>query len=159
LLGDTGARVTTLLDLYGLPDEFPALRETLTTPGLSPYQKAARLQDAFALDIAQPRFIPFLALHEFEAWLFSNPHVVAEHFGTLHLSASLQAVVDQAGSPEEINHDPATHPSARIQRLIPNFKKTSDGPIIIEKASLDTIRTACPHFGAWLATLEGLGAP
>ena len=64
-----------------------------------------------------------------------------------------------AGSPEEINNDPATHPSARIERLIPGFKKTSDGPAIIQKTTLAAIRSACPHFGEWLTTLEGLGDP
>lgn len=159
LLGDTNARVTTLLDFYGLPEEFPARAATLATPGLTARDKAIRLQQAFAADIDQPRFIPFLALHEFEAWLFSRPETVAEHFGKPALAATLADIVQQAGAPEEINNDPATHPSARIERLVPNFKKTSDGPTIIHKTTLNTIRAACPHFGEWLATLEGLGNP
>lgn len=158
LLGDKNAHVTTLLDYYGLPDEFPLRTETLATAGLSARQKAERLQDAFAADIAHPqRFIPFLALHEFEAWLFCKPDVVAEHFGQPALTASLQAIVLEAGTPEDINNDPKNHPSARIEKLIPSFKKTSDGPSLIEKTSLSVIRAACPHFHTWLTCLEGLG--
>ncbi|MCC6439942.1 MAG: DUF4276 family protein [Rhodanobacteraceae bacterium] len=159
LLGDTNARVTTLLDFYGLPEEFPARAATLVAPGLTARDKAIRLQQAFSADIGQPRFIPFLALHEFEAWLFSKPETVAEHFGNSALTAALTNILQQAGAPEAINNDPATHPSARVERLIPSFKKTSDGPTIIHKTTLATIRAACPHFGEWLSALEGLGNP
>lgn len=159
LLGDTNARVTTLLDFYGLPEEFPARAETLATPGLSGRDKAVRLQQAFAADIDQQRFIPFLALHEFEAWLFSKPETVAEHFGNPALTATLSAILHQAGAPEAINNDPAMHPSARIERLIPQFNKTAHGPTILQKMTIATIRAACPHFGEWLAVLEGLGNP
>ena len=159
LLGDTNARVTTLLDFYGLPDEFPARGETLEMPGLSAREKARRMQAAFAEDIGQPRFIPFLALHEFEAWLFSKPEVVAEHFGKEALTTALQGIVDEVGSPEEINNGPTTHPSVRIVGLVPQFKKTSDGPAIIHKMTLANVRAACPHFDEWLTTLETLGNP
>lgn len=159
LLGDRNARVTTLLDFYGLPEDFPGRAAVLATPGLTAHDKAIRLQQAFADDIDQARFIPFLALHEFEAWLFSRPETVAEHFGNPALAAALSAIVQQAGTPEEINNDPATHPSARIECLIPSFKKTSDGPTILHKTTLATVRAACPHFGEWLTTLEGLGEP
>ena len=159
LLGDRNARVTTLLDFYGLPEDFPGRAAVLATPGLTAHDKAIRLQQAFADDIDQARFMPFLALHEFEAWLFSRPEAVAEHFGNPALAAALSVIVQQAGTPEEINNDPATHPSARIERLIPSFKKTSDGPTILHKTTLATVRTACPHFGEWLTTLEGLGEP
>lgn len=158
LLGDKNAYVTTLLDYYGLPEGFPSRQETLAISGLLARQKVERLQNAFAEDIAHPqRFIPFLALHEFEAWLFCKPEVVAEHFGRPTLVAGLQAILNQAGAPEDINHDPKTHPSAQIEKLIPSFKKTSDGPSLIEKTSLSVIRSACPHFDAWLTCLESLG--
>ena len=160
LLNDSSARVTTLLDFYGLPNDFPQRTGTLTIPGLTAREKVVRLQQAFAADIGHHRhFIPFLALHEFEAWLFSSPQTVADHFGNPALTDRLTEVVNQAGAPEEINNDPATHPSARIEQMISDFKKTSDGPIILHKATLATVRAACPHFGQWLATIEGLGDP
>ena len=84
---------------------------------------------------------------------------LTEHFGNPALAPALAAIVQQAGTPEEINNDPATHPSARIERLIPSFKKTSDGPTILHKTTLATVRAACPHFGEWLARLEGLDEP
>lgn len=159
LLKDSSACVTTLLDYYGLPKDFPQFTEILPISGLSAQERAARLQEAFAADIGHRHFIPFLALHEFEAWLFSNPQTVAHHFGNPALTARLTEVVIQAGAPEEINNNPDTHPSARIEQMIPNFKKTSDGPTILHKVTLGSIRAACPHFGHWLAVLEGLNNP
>lgn len=159
LLNDSSAHVTTLLDFYGLPGDFPARGETVAKHGLNARDKVLRLQAAFAADIGQRRSIPFLALHEFEAWLFSSPQTVADHFGNPALTDRLTAVVNQAGAPEEINNDPATHPSTRIKQLIPDFKKTSHGPIILHKATLAIVRSACPHFGQWLVTLEGLSGP
>ncbi len=159
LLGDKNARITTLLDFYGLPQDFPDRAAILAAPGLSARQRATGLQDAFANDIAEDRFVPFLALHEFEAWLFSKPEVVSGHFGRPNLTVALQTIVDKAGAPEDINNDPATHPSARIKQLIPTFKKTSDGPNILEKTTLATVRAVCPHFDEWLTMMEALGTP
>lgn len=59
LLGDRNARVTTLLDFYGLPEDFPGRAAVLATPGLTAHDKAIRLQQAFADDIDQARFMPF----------------------------------------------------------------------------------------------------
>jgi len=46
--------------------------------------------------------------------------------------------------PEGCNNDPATHPSARNEQMIADFKKTSDGPIILHNATLAAVRAACP---------------
>jgi hypothetical protein len=69
----------------------------------------------------------------------------------------LQTVVQQAGAPELINHDPDTHPKARLRDLTGDYKETRDSPALLEKIGIETIRRACPHFGAWLTRLEALG--
>ncbi len=71
LLKDTGAeRITTMLDYYGLPDDFPGLTDR---PTGTCYQRVEHVERAFQADIAHPRFLPYLALHEFEALLFTDP--------------------------------------------------------------------------------------
>jgi hypothetical protein len=71
LLADTGAeRITTMLDYYGLPDDFPGLANR---PSGNCYQRVEHVERAFQGDIAHPRFLPYLALHEFEALLFTDP--------------------------------------------------------------------------------------
>lgn len=83
LTHDGDAWVSTLLDFYGLPEDFPGLQEALGAGAA--HENVAALQARFAAELNHQRFIPFLALHEFEAWLFSAPDAVAAHFGKAHL--------------------------------------------------------------------------
>ena len=154
LIGDSHAWVSTLLDFYGLPEDFPGLREGLGSG--DPHENVVRLQEHFATALNHQRFIPFLALHEFEAWLFSAPEVVEAHFGKAHLADRLRTVVQHAGSPEQINQGVDTHPKAQLHRLVEGYKETSDGAMLLQKIGIATIRAACPHFNGWLNRLEAL---
>lgn len=154
LLSDTSAiRVTTLLDFYGLPHDFPGKAALATANAIL---RVSALEQAFATDINHQRFCPFLTLHEFEAWLFSAPAVVANHFAKAYLEGQLQNIADTAGGPELINEHPNSHPKERISRLVPSYKETSDGPVICSKIGLNIIRQGCPHFHDWLSALENL---
>ncbi|MCL1825814.1 MAG: DUF4276 family protein [Betaproteobacteria bacterium] len=155
LMRDGDAWVSTLLDFYGLPEDFPGLPDALGAG--SPQEKAVALQDRLAAELNHQRFIPFLALHEFEAWMFSSPDAVAAHFGKAHLADRLRNAVQQAGAPELINHGTDTHPKARLHSLVGGYKETSDGPTLLEKIGIATVRGACPHFNGWLQQLEALG--
>jgi hypothetical protein len=66
------------------------------------------LQDRFAKEIKHRKFIPFLTLHEFEAWLFCSPDTVARHFGCIKIANDIRNAVKQAGEPELINHGEKT---------------------------------------------------
>jgi hypothetical protein len=156
LLGDTDAVVTTLLDFYALPADVPGVA---THRGYgSPPEQAERIQEAMSAALGQgARFIPFLALHEFEAWLFAAPAVVAEHFGKPALETKLVQEASGAGGPEAINDGPTTHPKARLMRLHPGYSETADGPTLLEKIGLERVRASCPHFSRWLGQLEALG--
>ncbi|QUW04007.1 DUF4276 family protein [Chloracidobacterium validum] len=156
LAGDTNAWITTLLDFYGLPSDFPGLQAMKKSAGVR--ARVACLEDHLAQKMNHGRFIPFLALHEFEAWLFSSPQVTAQHFGTPGLANKLQSIVDRAGEPELINNGKKTHPKAQLARLVANYKEASDGPLILNKIGIEAIRTACPHFDKWLKKLEALGS-
>jgi hypothetical protein len=155
LLQDGDAWVSTLLDFYGLPQDFPESQEALGVGGAR--ERVAVLQARFAAELGHQRFIPFLALHEFEAWLFSAPDAVEAHFGKAHLAERLRTAVQEAGAPELINHGATTHPKARLHRLVGAYKETSDGPTLLEKIGIAAVRATCPHFDDWLNRLEGLG--
>lgn len=155
LTRDGDAWVTTLLDFYGLPEDFPGLPEALGAGNAQ--EKVIALQERFLAEINHQRFIPFLALHEFEAWLFSAPDAIEAHFGKAHLAEKLQSAVQEAGAPELINHGPTTHPKARLKTLVGAYKETSDGPTLLEKIGIAAVRAACPHFDSWLQRLEALG--
>lgn len=154
LLLDSDAWVSTLLDFYGLPEDFPGLQEALGMGDA--HANVAALQARFSAELNHQRFIPFLALHEFEAWLFSAPDVVEEHFGKAHLADNLRAAVQDAGGPELIDQGATTHPKARLSCLVDNYKETSDGPTLLEKIGIAAVRKACPHFDGWLEQLEAL---
>lgn len=155
LFHDTNAWVTTLFDFYGLPKDFPGYDEA-HIPG-NPREKATTLQTRFKAEMNHPQFIPFFALHEFEAWLFCSPDIVSEHFGNPSLVNKVRDVVERAGEPEFINQGVKTHPKARLLEFNTGYKETSDGPILIEKIGIPTIKTCCPHFAGWLQRLEALG--
>lgn len=152
-LQDTNAVTTTILDFYGLPDDFPG--KSLPATG-SPVNDVLAVEAAMAAEFQNPRFIPFLALHEFEAWVFSGAAALAAHFGKPALQQQLQTIADAFPTIEHINHGPETHPSKRLERLIPEYKKRSDGPTILETTGVAAIRAACPHFDDWLTRLEGI---
>jgi len=116
LLADSDAWVTTLLDFYGLPDDFPGAIPARTAR--TPDAGVALLEQQLAAAIGHPpRFIPFFAQHEFEAWYFSAPEKVGEHFDHAELDSRLAQVVRTCSGPEQINHGADTHPSARLRAL------------------------------------------
>ena len=158
LLRDGDAWVTTLLDFYGLPADTPGFAKAREAG--DPRRLVGALENDIADALGHPRLIPFLALHEFEAWIFSSPETVAGHFDHAPLAKKVRHIVTQAGDPELINHGEATHPKARLIALLSAraspYKETSDGPTLLGKIGISGIQAACPHFAAWLARLEGL---
>lgn len=149
---DQGAYVTTMMDYYGLPNDFPGLDGRVPDA----HEQVARLEQALQQDIDAPNFIPNLMLHEFEALLFSAPEKFAEWLDDQALLAPMAAIRGAFATPEHINNSPQTAPSKRILGLVPHYKKTVDGPLIAEDIGLDTIRAQCPHFNNWIERLLAL---
>ncbi len=154
LLQDSNAvAVTTMYDLYGLPQTFPAYE---TRPA-APYEKVKYLEAAFAQDINHIRFRPYLQLHEFETFLFVAPDVTADELLLNdQQSSALQQIKELFNSPEEINDNPLTAPSKRITTIYDAYDKDFDGPLVTLTLGLDRLRKHCPHFDAWIAWLENL---
>ena len=158
LLGDSSAAlVTTMIDYYGLPRDFPGM--DLPVKGVSAAERVAMLEKALAEDIAHKKFAPFLVLHEFEALRLTQPRaferVFPEHEGAVH-----KLVQEIAGlAPEAINDGRETHPAARIGHLFPGYRKRLHGPLIANHIGLEAIRDRCPHFAEWLKRLEAFGKP
>lgn len=149
---DQGAYVTTMMDYYGLPNDFPGLNGRV----LDAHEQVLRLEQALQQDIDAANFIPNLLLHEFEALLFSAPEKFAEWLDDGAPVAELAAIRAAFDSPEHINNSPHTAPSKRILALVSNYKKTLHGPLIAEDIGLDAIRAQCPHFNNWIERLLAL---
>ena len=60
--------VTTMIDLYKLPSDFPRKTQAHSDP----YKKVRSLEQALAEEIQDARFIPYIMLHEFEALLLTK---------------------------------------------------------------------------------------
>jgi hypothetical protein len=153
---------TTMIDLYGLDrlqDEFPGFADNRLVS--DPYQRIVEVEQAFAVDIDHPRFIPYLQLHEFEALILADPKKLDWEFidneGPIDRLVKLAAGFD---SPELIDDGFETSPCRRIVREIPEYgaRKPSAGPLVTSKIGLPTLRQRCPHFAAWLQRLEELGS-
>lgn len=153
--------VTTLVDYYGVK-EWPGV-ETLPNQN-TPEQIAMHLNAAteqqvvalFAEQQAERRFIPYVALHEFEALLFSDSAILASELGISEPQVS--AVLTECGAPEAINNGPDTAPSKRLDRWSVNgkFAKTTKGIAIAERIGIPRMRAQCPLFDAWIARFEAL---
>jgi hypothetical protein len=151
---------TTMIDLYGIHPDFPGLAEAEKLRHV-PYQRVEYLEGCFGQDVRDPRFVPFIELHEFETYLFAGPQHFADFYPEAEKQiAALQAAADAHQSPELIDDGEHSAPSKRIIAQIPDFQaaKATIGPDVAQLIGLDQIVRQCPHFRAWLSRLETLGS-
>lgn len=150
-------RVTTMIDLYALPNTFPDYDAARRVPDC--YQRVYALEAAFGQDIGDWRFLPHLQLHEFEALLFTDPSQFGAYFIDQHEAISeLEAVRRTFDTPERIDDTPEGAPSKRILSAFDSYPKATAGPQIAEAIGLDAMRAVCPHFDEWVTKLEQLGS-
>lgn len=153
------ARFTTMVDLYALPLEFPGWAEARKKA--NPADRVAVLENALAVEFAEPRFFPFIQLHEFEALLYCDLGELQSRIANSEKAiTALQREVMHM-EPETINDGPTTAPSKRIIQHVPIYErnKVRVGAPAAAAIGLPTLRTRCPHFGGWLSKLEALGRP
>jgi hypothetical protein len=150
--------VTTLLDLYALPD-YPGDAKAQGKKGAL---RAEEIEAAMADALPSPRFIPYIQVHEFEALVFVDLDELPSAFPDGEAEGAPTVLRRDLGdlAPEEINDHPETAPSKRLVRAVPayKYKKPIVGPQIAARIGLPRLRAACPHFNSWLAKLEKLAA-
>ena len=160
LLRDSSASVvTTMLDYQGLRSDFPGREQP---EGHTSATKVMFVEAAMKADVTDVRYMPFLALHEFEALLFVKPETIADVLRRPVLTKPLQNIRGKyPATPEDINDSPLTSPSARIESVCAEvcgsariFQKRTHGPIITARIGLERIRKECPHFNDWMTKLE-----
>lgn len=151
-------RVTTLFDLYALPNSFPGKGSTAYPVNGNGRHQAEFLEQAWAADMRQPNFIPNLLVHEFEALLFSDI-AAFEMWTDKDRELNALRAISEVADPEDINDGPQTAPSKRILAVMPTYDKTVHGPLIACDIGLDAIRAKCPHFDGWLRKIDSLASP
>ena len=145
-------RVTSLVDFYGFRDKNTA----------TPEQLEQRILERVARKINrswdQSCVIPYIQKHEFEGLLFSNVDAFADAIDASEESVEeLRSIREKFPTPEDINDNSETAPSKRIEKIIRQYEKVVDGPLIAIEIGLDAIRAECPRFSDWLTRLESLG--
>ena len=154
LMRASHAVITTLMDFYGLPADFPGMRDVCQTPRL----KVQHIQNAVLDDLGRPpNFLPFFMLHEFEAILFSSSETLPYLMqATPQQKGQFSAICRNYGSPEDIDNSPQSSPSHRILAIFPEYVKPVHGIQAIQSIGLDAIKKKCPHLKSWLDTLAQL---
>lgn len=167
---DRGRVVTTIVDYYALPASehggWPGRRQAASLVATST-ERAEAVEAALLTDIISrmskafdpSRFVPFIAMHEFEALLFSDCDRFAATLGEQQLATGLSAIRNAFRTPEDINDSPMTAPSKRILSLVQRYEKPFHGVMALLDIGLEKVRAECPHFDQWLQRLESLATP
>lgn len=143
--------VSMMIDFFRMPSNMPTPDNLNTLP--TDYAKADAIQDCIARDINDARFIPYIQVHEFEAFLFAAPTGFDYYYCNDKRCASLHDIIDQYNNPEDINSSPSGAPSKRMLAIVPEYDKVIDGNLIIMQNGIDAILATCPRFRQWVETL------
>jgi len=152
--------LTLLVDYYGMKKDWPGFQAAKKQSTAA--AKADKINRATTEDVcrlfdeceAPRRFIPYVAMHEFEALLFSEAKILAAQLRVP--VADINKILRPFPTPEEINDSPNTAPSKRLIALSDRFKKTTTGIAVARAIGLQKIREACPLFNMWMASIEKL---
>ena len=137
---DTVIAVIGLLDLYG-PDFYPNHASTAEER----YQWAV---DHFESQVDRPKFRMFFAVHEFEAWLLSQPSVFPNELRS--------AIEPKSSHPETVNFD---EPPSKVlksvyrERLNRSYKKTTYGKDLFRRLDPEVAVQRCPRLKSMLETM------
>jgi hypothetical protein len=144
--------ITSFVDFFRIPTSVPGYEKAMSFG--SSREKIEYLQQSMAADIDNPRFIPYIQQHEFEALLFSIPDGFAALFEDENIDKEINAILETYPNPEDINDNPQTAPSKRLLRIIPKYDKVIDGNLIAEEIGLEVILNKCYYFKKWIERLE-----
>jgi hypothetical protein len=145
--------VTSLVDYYGFED-----KENDSVGDLEERIRTAVISE-IGRSFDESRILTYVQRHEFEGLLFSDTYAFAAlPQATQEILQALNTIRGEFQTPEEINDNPNTAPSKRLEHLIPRYNKRVNGPQIAQTIGLPTIRDQCPRFNQWLTRLESLAA-
>jgi len=142
------AVVTTMLDFYGLPKDTPGIS---SMPTSDCYASVSHVEAEMENSIGNRLLKVYLALHEFEAFIFVNPEIVLELYpDKKSVVEKLKKIAAEHESPEHINLGKETAPSKRIRKILPSYRKVGDGVLLVNELGIDQIAENCKHFHAWV---------
>lgn len=123
-----------LLDLYGMGFD-------LEGKTMGPDKLFKERKKAIEKQVSHDHFKMFFAVHEFEAWLLSDPEIFQQNFR--------KEVGKYSSNPESVNF--TNHPSKLLQDIYRrkakgHYKKTTDGPDLFSRLDPQLVYDKCPYF-------------
>lgn len=159
LFQQPNAIVTTFIDYYALPNNYPNWDEAHRNPDRNIRMNV--LEAGMSEDIDESlrhRFIPYIQLHEFEGLLFNDIRIFDENFRREEFTNydELEQTIRLNENSEMINDGQTTAPSKRLLRLIDGYSKVVYGSCIAESIGMDRLRQKNPRFNHWISCLESI---
>jgi hypothetical protein len=144
--------VTSLIDYYRLKTDFPKYNKAKSIANIN--ERVTYIEKAVSESLNAPRFVPYIQVHEFEGILFSakNGFEYLPEIPERNLNELIN-IVNGYANPESINEGEETHPSKRLENLIPGYQKTFHGPMIAIENGIQSIIDRCPRFKNWTQIL------
>lgn len=156
--------ISTMFDYFRIDSHWPGKsvvdQKISNGTTLSATEKATTLGQATLVELKaqledyaiEKRFIPYIAMHEFEGLLFSDAEILADK-----IKVDVQvinAILADYNNPEEINSSPSKAPSKRLEKILLGYNKVIMGKAIAEAIGIDKIRQECANFDCWLRKME-----
>lgn len=157
---ESNVLVTTMIDFYALPDDFPGYEKAKRIANKS--ERLSFLEKSIVEDLETTQnttfanLMPYIQLHEFESLVFvSLDAIKALYSETEAKFDELAKIIKQYPNPEDINDGLQTAPSKRLEnnQLIKGYNKVIDGNLIIIETGIDAILEKCPRFRKWVDTI------
>lgn len=134
--------ITTLIDFFRLPTDFPGYTENSL--------QINRIENEILKDLQNNNdFIPYIQRHELEALMFSDRNGFELVIDDNKKLQEIDSILDEYDNPEDINNHPDTAPSKRLEKIF-NYDKTGDGELIFQMIEIESIIEKCPRFSDWL---------
>ncbi len=141
--------ITTLLDFFRLPNNFPGYTEN--NPQIEQIEREVRM----GIEGVEPSvFYPYIQRHELESLMYISMEGFERVIDDQDKLEQLREIMERYQNPEDINGGPNTAPSKRLITIYPKYQKISDGDLIFDALSIDDIRSKCPRFNGWMSVLE-----
>lgn len=138
--------VTTLIDFFKLPTDFPQFTDDSS--------KIQQIETAIHQDFdSNPNLLPYIQRHEVEALMYSSMEGFKLVMDEDKQLEKVQQIINQYPNPEDINNSPATAPSKRLQKIY-DYDKTGDGEMIFEMVGIEAMLEKCPRFANWINLIK-----
>jgi hypothetical protein len=137
--------VTTLVDFFKLPTDFPQFTKDSS--------RIHQIETAILQDFDNnPNLLPYIQRHEVEALMYSSMEGFELVMDEDEQLEKVQQIISQYPNPEDINNSPATAPSKRLQSIY-DYDKTGDGEMIFEMVGITPMLEKCPRFATWINSI------